>query len=29
MEVTEIRDGNATTLRIVGRVDSSVAKTLE
>jgi anti-anti-sigma factor len=29
MEVTEGRAGNATTLRIVGRVDSSVSKVLE
>jgi len=29
MEVTEGRAGNATTLRIVGRVDSSVSKALE
>ena len=29
MEVTEGRVGNATTLRIVGRVDSSVSKILE
>jgi anti-anti-sigma factor len=29
MEVTESRSGSTTTLRIVGRVDSSVAKTLE
>ena len=29
MEVTEGRAGNTTTLRIVGRVDSSVSKVLE
>ena len=29
MEVTESRIGSATTLKIVGRVDSSVAKALE
>jgi anti-anti-sigma factor len=29
MEVTEGRSGTATTLRIVGRVDSSVSKLLE
>jgi anti-anti-sigma factor len=29
MEVTEARVGNATTLRIVGRVDSSVSAILE
>ena len=29
MEVTESRVGSATTLKIVGRVDSSVAKALE
>jgi anti-anti-sigma factor len=29
MEVTESRSGLATTLKIVGRVDSSVAKALE
>lgn len=29
MEVTESRAGSATTLKIVGRVDSSVAKALE
>ena len=29
MQVSETRSGNATILRIAGRVDSSVAKTLE
>jgi anti-sigma B factor antagonist len=29
MEVTENRSGSATTLKIVGRVDSSVAKALD
>jgi anti-anti-sigma factor len=29
MEVTESRSGSTTTLKIVGRVDSSVAKALE
>jgi anti-anti-sigma factor len=29
MEVTESRSGTATTLRVVGRVDSSVSKLLE
>jgi anti-anti-sigma factor len=29
MEVTESQSGSATTLKIVGRVDSSVAKALE